>query len=657
MESKKESKTQSKKVQLLSPAGNLEKLKIALDFGADAVYGGVSHFSLRNRSSKDFSLADFQKGIDYAHKKNKKVYVTINGFPFNSQIDSLKNHIALMRDLHPDAFIVAAPGVIKLAKQIAPNVPIHLSTQANVLNVLDAQVFYDMGVKRIVAAREISLNDCIIIKEQIPQLEIEIFVHGSMCFAFSGRCLISALQHGRVPNRGSCANDCRFDYEYYVRNAADDSLVRFYGDEMYVKNPDNGVIMRLEQEQEIGTHIFNAKDLNLASELSAILESNAIDALKIEGRTKSSYYAGLTARTYALALSDFYARRGSRDSLYQYELHTLKHRGFTQGYIVHRPFQRLDTQNTMSAISDGDFQVCAEVDSSGSFGLCKHTLKAGQWAEIIAPLSFYKNSDFGVKFPFVSESFGDSKSDSPLPCGGGLGGWVNGKWENGRWVNSTLDSKKDSIESSLDSNKSLPSKKIKTQILESFIQTSALQNNFLNECQNEIGQIICVENRYYIKLNKIITINQNVIESSILDSKNLDSKENIESNSQDSKNLDSKENIDISHSQSASKDSKDSKPQQNIESNFKDSIKNTDLPNPTQNNLDSKTNKTNNLETTKTLESKTTKTNNLEIIKTKDSITFKNIPYKQLDSIHSGNTSYILLPFTLPPFTFLRIKA
>lgn len=363
----------TKKVQLLSPAGNLTKLKIALNYGADAVYGGVSHFSLRNRASKDFSYEDFKTGIDYAHSLNKKVFVTINGFPFNSQITSLKNHIAKMRDLSPDAFIIATPGVVKLAKEIAPNIPIHLSTQANVLNVLDASVYFDMGVKRIVAAREVSLNDCIEIKRVLPDLELEIFVHGSMCFAFSGRCLISALQNGRVPNRGSCANDCRFDYEYYV------------------KNPDNGVMMRLVEEEGVGTHIFNAKDLNLASHLQDILESNAIDALKIEGRTKSTYYAGITARTYRLAIDDYYANI-SRPNLYQYELHTLKNRDFTDGYIIHRPFQRLDTQNHVTAISEGSYQVCAQVDENGKTFLCKHTIRKNDRLEIIAPLQYYPHT-------------------------------------------------------------------------------------------------------------------------------------------------------------------------------------------------------------------------------------------------------------------------
>ena len=368
-----------KKVQLLSPAGNLTKLKIAINYGADAVYGGVSHFSLRNRAGKEFSLESFKEGIEYAHERGKKVYATINGFPFNSQLKLLENHILKMAELSPDAFIIATPGVVRLARKLAPHIPIHLSTQANVLNVLDAEVFHELGVKRIVAARELSLSDAVEIKKHLPDLELEIFVHGSMCFAFSGRCLISALQNGRVPNRGSCANDCRFDYEYYVRN------------------PDNGVMMRLHEEEGVGTHIFNAKDLNLASHLDEILKSGAIDALKIEGRTKSNYYAGITARTYREAIDDYYSGN-YRAPKYQEELNTLKNRGFTDGYIIHRPHEKLNTQNHKTAISEGSYQVNAEVSECGEWFVCRHTIKVGEYKEIVAPK--------GASVPCVNNELG-----------------------------------------------------------------------------------------------------------------------------------------------------------------------------------------------------------------------------------------------------------
>ena len=357
---------QQKKIpELLSPAGNLKKLKIALEYGADAVYGGVSHFSLRTRAGKEFTFDDFKEGVEYTHSKGKRIYVTINGFPFNSQLKLLEAHIEKMASLSPDAFIVAAPGVVRLAKKIAPQIPIHLSTQANVLNVLDAEVFYDMGVKRIVAARELSLKDAIEIKKALPNLELEIFVHGSMCFAFSGRCLISALQSGRVPNRGSCANDCRFDYEYYVRN------------------PDNGVMMRLEEEEGIGTHIFNSKDLNLAAHLPTILDSGVIDSLKIEGRTKSSYYAGIATRAYRMGIDD-YCKGDFQSHIYEDELNTLKNRGFSDGYLIHRPYEKLNSQNHKTAISEGSYQVNAEIDENGIFALCRHTIRIGEAKEIVS---------------------------------------------------------------------------------------------------------------------------------------------------------------------------------------------------------------------------------------------------------------------------------
>ncbi len=356
-----------KQVELLSPAGNLEKLKIAFAYGADAVYGGVSHFSLRIRSGKEFTLETFKEGIDYAHNLGKKVYVTINGFPFNSQIELLKNHIKAMSELGPDALIVATPGVVGLCREIAPHIPIHLSTQANVMNYLDAKVYYDMGVRRIIAAREISLKDVEEIKKRLPDLEIEIFVHGSMCFAYSGRCLVSAVQMGRVPNRGSCANDCRFEYT------------------LYAGNENHGTLFRLEEQPEIGTYIFNAKDMNLASHVDEILESGAVDSIKIEGRTKSPYYAAITAYTYRMAIDDSYAGKFDAKK-YQDELRTTKNRGFTDAYLVHKPFERQGTENHDYTMSKGAFEVSGLVMEDGEHFLCKYKTYLNEEVEIFAPL-------------------------------------------------------------------------------------------------------------------------------------------------------------------------------------------------------------------------------------------------------------------------------
>lgn len=377
------------KTELLSPAGNFEKLKIALGYGADAVYGGVSHFSLRIRSGKEFSYESFEEAIKYTHKKGKKIYVTINGFPFNAQLTLLEKHIEKMAAMNPDAFIIAAPGVIKMARKIAPHIPIHLSTQANVLNYMDAQVFYDMGVKRIVAAREVSLKDLIEIKKHIPDLEIEAFIHGSMCFAYSGRCLISSVQSGRVSNRGSCANDCRFPYT------------------LYAKNEESGTLFKME-EDEAGTHIMNAKDLNLSGHVDEILASKAVDALKIEGRTKSPYYVGITAKTYRKAIDDFYSGDFEKQK-YETELNTTKNRGFSDGYLISRPYEKNDTQSLGDSISEGTHQVYAQASESGDTVLAKDTLNPSEVYELVTPIEpvavkndigeiFYENGNWNISF-------------------------------------------------------------------------------------------------------------------------------------------------------------------------------------------------------------------------------------------------------------------
>ncbi len=358
---------QNQKIELLSPAGNLEKLKIAINYGADAVYGGTSTFSLRIRSGKEFDIDSYAKGIEYAHFQNKKVYTTINSFPFNSQINLYKRHIAQMAELKPDAFIVSSIGVINMAKEVAPNIPIHLSTQANVLNVLDAKAYFDMGVNRIIVAREISLSDCKAIKQELPDLELEIFVHGSMCFAYSGRCLVSALQKGRVPNRGSCANDCRFPYEVYAHN------------------PETNTTFRLDEEEGVGTYIMNSKDLNLASYINEILDSGVVDSLKIEGRTKSPYYVAVVTKAYREAINDYYSGKFDAKK-YQKELHTTQNRGFTDAYLLSRPFEKNNTESHGFSIQDGTHQVAGLVSEDGLSWRCKDKTCVGDRVEIVLPI-------------------------------------------------------------------------------------------------------------------------------------------------------------------------------------------------------------------------------------------------------------------------------
>jgi len=354
-----------KKVELLSPAGDFEKLKIAIEYGADAVYAGVSQFSLRSHSGKEFNYENFKEAVDYAHKRGVKVYATVNSFPFENQLPLVKEHIEKLRDIGVDAMIASTIGVIKKIKEIAPNVDIHLSTQANALNSWDFEAYKDFGVKRIIAAREASLKDLIKIKEKVPDVEIEIFVHGAMCFAYSGRCLLSAVQFGRNPNKGSCANDCRYPYV------------------LYAKNPETGKMFKLEEYSD-GTYIMNAKDLCLINHLEEILKSGAVDSLKIEGRTKAPYYVGVVTKAYREAIDEWYSK-GKIEKDYMDEILTTKNRGLTDAYIIKRPYERDDTQNLNTSLTYGEWQVSGIVNEDKKSFMCKYKTYPGDIVEIVAP--------------------------------------------------------------------------------------------------------------------------------------------------------------------------------------------------------------------------------------------------------------------------------
>jgi putative protease len=338
---------------------------VYIAYGADAVYAGVSHFSLRYHSGKEFDYETFKEAVKYAHSKNVKVYATVNGFPFNNQIKLIKKHIEKLKEIGVDAMIISTLGVIKLAKEIAPEIDIHLSTQANALNVLDAKAYYEYGVKRIIAAREASLKDLKEIKKAVPKLEIEAFVHGAMCFAYSGRCLISALQFGRNPNKGSCANDCRYPYV------------------MYAENPETGKLLKLE-EYEDGTYIMNSKDLNLINYVDEIIKSGAVDSIKIEGRTKAPYYVGVVTKAYREAIDDYYANKFNAKK-YEKEIFTTKNRGFTDAYLVKRPFEKHDTQNLKTSLTNGDYQVSGIVNEDEKTFMCKYKTFPEDEIEIVLP--------------------------------------------------------------------------------------------------------------------------------------------------------------------------------------------------------------------------------------------------------------------------------
>ena len=355
-----------KKVELLSPAGDFEKLKIAISYGADAVYAGVSHFSLRCHSGKEFNYETFKEAVDYAHERGVKVYATVNSFPFESQLGLVESHIKKLKEIGVDAMIISTLGVIKKAREIAPEIDIHLSTQANALNSWDYEAYRDFGVKRIIAARETMLSDLIKIKQKVPDIEIEIFVHGAMCFAYSGRCLLSAVQFGRNPNKGSCANDCRYPYV------------------LYAENPDTGKMFKMEEYSD-GTYIMNAKDLCLINHIPDILKSGVIDSVKIEGRTKAPYYVGVVTKAYRNAIDEFEKTGKCNSEKYYKEILTTKNRGLTDAYLVKRPYERDDTQNLETSLTHGEWQVAGIVNEDENTFMCKYKIFSGDVLEILSP--------------------------------------------------------------------------------------------------------------------------------------------------------------------------------------------------------------------------------------------------------------------------------
>jgi len=363
-----------KKVELLSPAGDFEKLKIAIEYGADAVYAGVSHFSLRCHSGKEFNYETFKEAVDYAHKRGVKVYATVNSFPFESQLSLVENHIRKLKEIGVDAMIISTLGVIMKAREIAPEIDIHLSTQANALNSWDYKAYRDLGVKRIIAARETTLKDLIKIKEKVPDVEIEIFVHGAMCFAYSGRCLLSAVQFGRNPNKGSCANDCRYPYV------------------LYAENPETNTLFKLEEYSD-GTYIMNAKDLCLINHIPEILSAGVVDSLKIEGRTKAPYYVGVVTKAYREAIDEWYSKGTCDCEKYYKEILTTKNRGLTDAYIVKRPYERHDTQNLETSLTYGEWQVAGIVNEDKKTFMCKYKIFPGDILEILASNSDIKECE------------------------------------------------------------------------------------------------------------------------------------------------------------------------------------------------------------------------------------------------------------------------
>lgn len=305
------------KMELLAPAGNMDKLKMALLYGADAVYLGGKSFGLR-AFSDNFSMEEMEEAVRYAHGLGKKVHVTVNIFPHNADLNGLPEYLTSLRDIHVDAVLIADPGIFSLARQIVPDLPIHISTQANVTNWASAKFWHDAGAKRVVMAREVSLKDVKAIHDKVP-VELEGFVHGAMCISYSGRCLLSNyFTENRDSNRGQCVQCCRFKY-----NVVEEKRPGQYFPVM---------------EDERGTYIFNSKDLCLLPYLPDLYDAG-LCSLKIEGRMKSVHYVATVVKVYRQAI-DAYERDPEHFHVlpeWVEELEKISHRPYTRGFSVSRP--------------------------------------------------------------------------------------------------------------------------------------------------------------------------------------------------------------------------------------------------------------------------------------------------------------------------------
>ncbi len=308
--------------ELLSPAGSPAMMRTAYSFGADAVYAGQPRYSLRVRKNEFGKLETLAAAIAEAHAGGKRFYVVSNLLPHNAKVKSYRADMAPVVALAPDALIMADPGLIALVRETWPEMPVHLSVQANTVNFAAVRFWQSLGVTRIILSRELSLAEIAEIRQECPDVELEVFVHGALCIAYSGRCLLSGYFNHRDANQGSCTNSCRWEYKLKAAEAASGAW------ELEEKERP-GELMPIE-EDEHGTYIMNSKDLRAVEHVQRLVEIG-VDALKIEGRTKSTYYVARTAQVYRHAIDDARAGRPFDPSLLG-ELEGLANRGYTDGF-------------------------------------------------------------------------------------------------------------------------------------------------------------------------------------------------------------------------------------------------------------------------------------------------------------------------------------
>lgn len=361
-----------KKIELLAPAGDLEKLMFAIDYGADAVYIGGEVFGLRT-STKNFTVDEMREAVKYVHDRGKKLYLALNVFAHNEDLEYLRTYLKEIKDLEIDAFIISDPGIMMFVKEEIPHAEIHLSTQANSTNYMSAKFWESQGVTRVILARELSLEEITTIALKLGgKPELEAFIHGAMCMSYSGRCLLSNFMTGRDSNRGSCAMPCRWKYKIIEEKRPDDQYEI--------------------EETENGTYIFNSKDLCGLPVLAEMIEAG-LSSLKIEGRSKSIYYVAEVVRVYREAIDTYYRNPASFEVKEEWleELRSVSHREYTLGFLVDKPKSDSHLYGTSAYVRNYDF-IGTVKDYDAGTGLMtveqRGKFSVGDEVEIIGPEYF-----------------------------------------------------------------------------------------------------------------------------------------------------------------------------------------------------------------------------------------------------------------------------
>jgi putative protease len=398
------------KPELLSPAGTLKNMRYAFAYGADAVYAGQPRYSLRVRNN-DFKLENLATGIQEAHELGKKLYVVSNIAPHNTKLKTYIKDMAPVVDMKPDAIIMSDPGLIMLAREAFPDQVVHLSVQANAINWASVKFWQQQGIKRVILSRELSLDEIEEIRQRCPDIELEVFVHGALCMAYSGRCLLSGYINKRDPNQGTCTNSCRWKYDAHEAKETMEgdivavnpqALVDQHGVQIEKPTlgegqPSDQIVLLQEAgrpgeympafEDEHGTYIMNSKDLRAIQHVER-LSKMGIDSLKIEGRTKSFYYVARTAQLYRQAIEDAVSGKDF-DRTLMHNLEGLAHRGYTEGFLrrhVHDEYQNYDYGYSISDTQQFVGEFTGKLNTAGMAEVdVKNKFSVGDSVEVMTP--------------------------------------------------------------------------------------------------------------------------------------------------------------------------------------------------------------------------------------------------------------------------------